>query len=78
MTRSAISLLHLDLAASLAWHPMLIPTLILAILYLGIGLWKKNCQCQACQVLLWIWIVAMLGCWIYRLIFVFPNSPLWN
>lgn len=78
MTRAATSLVHLDVTQSFVWHPMLIPTLILAILFVEEGWRHQSFQCRFCQILLWIWIAAMIACWIYRLIFVFPSSPLWN
>lgn len=73
MTRALIALLMGNWRLSLTWHPMLIPSIILGLLVFL--LWKKNRK--AAQILVWIWISAMLVCWIYRLIYVFPYDYIW-
>ncbi len=73
MTRALVSLLSGNLQASLVWHPMLIPTIIL-----GIGMlvsYRKSPK--VFKILAWIWIVLMIVCWLWRLIFVFPIQPLY-
>ena len=69
MTRAAISLIQGDLVASLSWHALLIPTLVIFGLYFLLQ--RKNSKMS--QGLLWIWIFLLLVYWIYRLIFIFPN-----
>lgn len=69
MTRAAISLLKGDLSSSLSFHALLLPTLILALLYLIVN--KKNSYVG--MFLIWVWIILMGFYWIYRLLFVFPN-----
>lgn len=73
MTRALITLLMGNWRLSLAWHPMLIPSMVIGLAVLL--LWKKHQR--AAQILIWIWIAAMLICWIYRLIYVFPYDYLW-
>lgn len=73
MTRALIALLMGNWRLSLAWHPMLVPTLLL-----GLGAacsFQKNPRLAMAMV--WIWVALMIGCWIYRLIYVFPYDYLW-
>lgn len=63
MSRALVSLLHGDLAGSLAWHPMLIPTLI-TVGFLAVFRKKPKARDR----ILWIWVAAMALCWIVRLI----------
>lgn len=73
MTRALLALLAGNWRLSLAWHPMLIPTVVL-----GLGaayFFKKNPRLA--MALVWIWVILMIGCWIYRLIYVFPYDYLW-
>ncbi len=69
MTRAAFALVQGNISASISWHALLIPTLVLALLYLGfhqkypkIGPWIE-----------WTWVILMLVYWVYRLIYVFPT-----
>lgn len=72
MSRALMALLQGDIALSLAWNAMLLPSAAAGIL--AACLYKKHRK--AAMAIVWIWIAAMLGYWIWRLVFVFPTSSL--
>lgn len=76
MTRALIALLQGHLALSIQWHFMLIPSLFLLGLYLVLRLKKKESLKTWQNLILYTWVFLMLIYWIWRLIFVFPSSPL--
>lgn len=76
MTRALFALLQGHLALSLHWHALLVPSLIFLALY--IFLWFKNKEVLKKweNHIILAWAILMLAYWIWRLIFVFPNSTL--
>lgn len=73
MTRAFLDLLQGRFALSLQRHAMLIPSLIC--LGLSIVLWFKG-KDRWKNAVLYTWVFLMIVYWIWRLIFVFPHSPL--
>lgn len=73
MTRAVLALLKGDLAKSMYWHPMVLPTLVLALAFLWAWYRQKKTWMR---VLVWIWVFCMLACWGYRLLFVFGHTPM--
>lgn len=65
MTRALLALLKGDLAASIAFHPFLLPSILLfgmtVVSYL-----KSNKK--AAEICLYIWSAGMLICWIIKLV----------
>ncbi|MCF0105824.1 MAG: DUF2752 domain-containing protein [Holdemanella sp.] len=71
-TTSLYYLLKGDIQTSLVYHAMLIPSIV------NLGLlivFSKNKK--VFDTLLWIWIVLMFGYYIYRMIFIFPDYPMY-
>lgn len=75
MTRALQALLAGDLAASFAWHPMALPTLAFGMVWAGLMLAKKK---KAAWTVLMVWASLMLACWLIRLVWVFPQNPIWQ
>ncbi len=73
MTRALVALLMGNWRLSFAWHPMLVPTLLLG---LGVLYFYPKNQ-RLATILIWIWVALMIGCWIFRLMYVFPYDYLW-
>ncbi len=68
MTTSLYYLLHLDLKTSLYYHALLIPTILIFVY----GIFRKKYLKQA----LIVWSICMLAYYVYRMIFIFPNAPM--
>lgn len=73
MTTSLYYLLHGNIAASLYYHAMLIPTALLVLLVLYCR-WKHHKKWIGR--LVWLWIGCMVVYYIYRMIFIFPQMPM--
>lgn len=73
MTRALRALCSGDILTSFFWHPMCIPLLITAAA--GSGLYFRKAW-RSIRILMWTLAGMMIACWIYRLLFVFPGTPL--
>lgn len=76
MTRAFLALLHGNLSLSLQWHALLIPSFFFLLLY--ILLWWKNIERfkKSNQWIIISWSLLMIVYWLWRVLFVFPHSPL--
>lgn len=75
MTRAMRCLLVGNLAQSLAWHPMAVPTLVSGLTWGALMLAGKK---KAAWTVLMIWAGLMLACWLIRLLLVFPHNSAWQ
>lgn len=73
MTTALYYFLKGNFKASFYFHPFLVPTMISFILWI-IFKYKKNTV--MCNKILKIWVIGLIGVYIYRMIFVFPNFPM--
>lgn len=73
MTRALRALCSGDILTSFYWHPMCIPLLITAAAVSGLYFRKAW---RSIRILMWTLAGMMIVCWIYRLLFVFPGTPL--
>ena len=71
MTTSLYYLLHGNLKVSLYYHALLIPTMFIGLLCL----YYRNNQKILTYILIF-WCILMIGSYIYRMITIFPNSPM--
>lgn len=76
MTRALLALLQGDLAMSLQWHALLVPSLFVLVFYCYLWLKKPDKLNRWGNPVIYGWIILMLVYWIWRLIFVFPVSNL--
>lgn len=76
MTRALFALLQGNLTLSLHWHALLIPSLIFLAIYLFLWFKKKEALKKWENRIILAWAALMLTYWIWRLIFVFPSTPL--
>lgn len=84
MTRALIALGNGFFTASLYWHPLLIPTLVVfAACFLLRMIQRQSAALQAARIgkciriLILIWGWAMLLVWLWRLCFFFPGEYGW-
>lgn len=75
MSRALIALLQGNLIQSLSWHAMLIPTIAAggAVLY-----FRKTGQSDLEKYIVYCWCAMMIAYWLFRLVLVFPYSPLFG
>ena len=71
MTTALYYFLKGNIKASLYYHAMLLPTMMYGLLLI---LFRKHKK--ALQILTWIWILIMMGYYIYRMIMIFPSAPM--
>lgn len=76
MTRALFALLQGHFALSLHWHALLIPSIGFLVLYLFLWFKNKEALKKWENRLILTWAVLMIAYWIWRLIYVFPNSTL--
>lgn len=62
-----------DLSISLYYHALLIPTILVFTVCLFLSYKRKNRMRDG---LLLIWGIAMIVYYIYRMIYIFPNTPM--
>ena len=70
MTHALFSLLHLDIRQSLMQHALLIPTI------LCIGMWFVCTKEMHNKRILYAWVTAMIGYYLYRMYMYFPDTPM--
>lgn len=68
MSRALLSLLYGDIAQSLYYHPMLVPTGIAALIALFVPEKRKTTAI--------IWCILMTVCYGWRMITIFPQPPM--
>ena len=74
MTTSLYYLMQGNLRASLYYHALLLPTVLLW----GVaGLFRLYHQKKWMERILWIWIGLMLVYYIYRMVYIFPQAPMY-
>ena len=61
------------------YHPMVIPLLVYCLLCFLLFLYQKAAflDCRAFKIMSCIFIVMFIGVWIYRMVTIFPNSPMY-
>ena len=67
MTRAFFSLINLNFYESFYYHPLLIPSLIVAFIAIHVNVPTFKCNKRICNIFLWVYIATLFAVYLFRL-----------